>query len=134
MPVRRVTNEQLSDDIGSLREEFRKGSLNGEAKALRELAEHVPALISVAEAAPSLIRLATHVDTIVGQAKDAEDRSTMWATLKRRIHWNVLRPPLYFVLGAFVVAAMTLYVVGTNSGIGPAFHLPGTPPAPTVAP
>lgn len=95
---RRVTNEELADNIHSFREEYRRSSLNGEAQTLRELAKVAPQLQTVAAAAPHLTRLAEKADALVqladkspdlvALARDRADREGAGRFLRRITGWT----------------------------------------------
>jgi hypothetical protein len=98
MPARQPSNQDLLDAIHA-------HSLNGEVKELRALLPDLRVVSSLAPSVPPLQRLAAHVETLVTDAVEREERATTFRTLRR---W--LSRPINLARTVMTLAAMAVTV------------------------
>lgn len=121
--TRHVTNEDLADELAAIKAALHAASLNGETKAIRELAKATPDLLVVAKLAPSvpaLQKVAAHADAVVADAEATEERRAGVRWLRKVTGWDHGSRGLFLlVLNAVISALILLYLTAKVTGHAP---------------
>lgn len=124
--ARRVTNAEIKRDLQRI---------EGRVLKTTKIAEQLEPLL------PDLARLAANTDTLLGLAKEHDDKTVTFTVLRKWIRWDSgTRTFFKAVIGAVIVAICTIIVYSLFhltplSGNGPPPHSTPTPittPLPSI--